>query len=279
LYPEYDEFLKLSSAKETEGFFRKVLDENLSVRHFVDSPWALVNDELAEHYGLPEMTGTQLRKVDLPKSLPYGGLWTQSAVMKVTANGTNTSPVKRGVWVAERLLGIHIPPPPPNINPVEPDVRGAKTLREQLALHRGSGSCAACHAKFDPYGFALESFDVTGGFRQKYREVNPEVVAIPAHQRKGRPTWRDGLPVDASGETPDGQKFTGIGELRQALSKHPEQLSRGVTRHLITYATGTPPNGLDQQAIEHIVKSTAADDYGLRSLVHAIVQSELFRWK
>jgi mono/diheme cytochrome c family protein len=279
LYPEYDEFLKLSSARETEGFFRKVLDENLSVRSFVDSSWVLVNEELAKHYGLPDVIGSQLRKVDLPKTSPYGGLWTQSAVMKVTANGTNTSPVKRGVWVAERLLGIRIPPPPPNINPVEPDVRGAKTLREQLALHRGSGSCAACHAKFDPYGFALESFDVTGGFRANYREVNPEVVAIPAHQRKGRLTWRDGLPVDASGETPDGQKFSGISGLRQALSKNPEQLARGVTRHLVTYATGTPPTGLDQPAIERIVKSAAEEDYGLRSLVHAIVQSELFGWK
>src|SRR5690606_36684755 len=126
------------------------------------------------------------------------GVWTQSAVMKVTANGTITSPVKRGVWVSERLLGKRIPPPPPNIEPVDPDVRGATTLRQQLALHRGAGACAACHAHFDGYGFALESFDVTGAFRDHYRKLNDEVVALPAHQRKGRSTWQDGLPVDAS---------------------------------------------------------------------------------
>ena len=196
--------------------------------------------------------------------------------MKVTANGTNTSPVKRGVWVAERLLGTPIPPPPPNIKPVEPDVRGAKTLREQLALHRGNGSCAACHAKFDPYGFALESFDVTGAFRKSYREVDPEVVKLPAHQRKGRTTWRDGLPVDSSGQTPEGQTFAGIAELRKLLSKQPELLARGVTRHMVTYATGAPATRVDQPAIDRIVKSAAADDHGLRSLVHALVQSELF---
>ena len=122
-------------------------------------------------YGLPGVAGLQLQKVAVPEDSPFGGLWTQSSVLKVTANGTHTSPVKRGVWVSERLLGIRIPPPPPNISPVEPDVRGAKTLREQLALHRGNGSCASCHARFDPYGFALESFDVTGGFRRHYRQA------------------------------------------------------------------------------------------------------------
>ncbi len=279
LYPDYDEFLKLSSAMETEGFFRILLNENLSVCKFVASPWVLVNDRLAKHYGLPNVVGQQLRKVNVPESSPYGGVWTQSAVMKVTANGTNTSPVKRGRWVSERLLGNPIPPPPPNIKPIEPDTRGAKTLREQLALHRADPSCAACHAKFDPYGFALESFDVAGGFRKNYREVDPAVVALPPQQRAGKPTWRDGLLIDATGQTPDGRAFTGILELRQLLAKNPEQLARGVTRHLITYATGTPASLLDQPAIESIVKTASKEDYGLRSLVHAIVQSEVFGWK
>jgi hypothetical protein len=279
LYPEYNDFLKTSSVMETEGFFRRLLDDNLSVRQLVDSRWVLVNEELARHYGLPGVIGAKLRKVDLPESSPYGGIWTQSAVLKVTANGTNTSPVKRGVWVAERLLGTPIPPPPPNIKPVEPDVRGAVTLREQLALHRGTGACASCHAKFDPYGFALESFDVTGRFRAKYREVDPEVVKLPTHQRKGRATWRDGLPVDPSGQTLDGQAFADIAELRKQLASNPEQLARGVTRHLVTYATGAPATAIDQPAIDRIARSTAADGYGLRSLVHAVVQSDLFGCK
>jgi mono/diheme cytochrome c family protein len=278
LYPEYAEkgnWLKLSSVMETEAFFRRVLDENLSVRQFVDSRWLLVNEELAKFYGLPDVRGPELRKVDLPESSPYGGIWTQSAVMKVTANGTNTSPVKRGVWVAERLLGTPIPPPPPNVQPVEPDARNAKTLREQLALHRGSGSCAACHKKFDPFGFALESFDVTGRFRTHYREADAAVIKLPPWERKGRSTWRDGSPVEAAGETPEGQAFAGIVELRKLLAENPEQLARGVTRHLITYSTGASVNRFEERAIDRIVK-TAGPDYGLRSLIHAVVQSELF---
>lgn len=281
LYPEYaqNDLLKPSSVWETQGFVRRLLDENLSVRYFVASPWSLVNAPLAKHYGLPEVTGIALKKVSLPESSPYGGIWTQSAVMKVTANGTNTSPVKRGVWVAERLLGTPIPPPPPNISPIEPDVRGAKTLREQLSLHRGSGSCAGCHARFDPYGFALESFDVTGHFRTNYREADPELATLNPSQRKSRPGWRDGRLVDSSGQTPDGRSFAGVAELRKLLASHPEQLARGVTRHLVTYATGAPATAVDQPAIDRIVAQSARDDYGLRSLVHSLVQSELFRAK
>jgi Protein of unknown function (DUF1592)/Protein of unknown function (DUF1588)/Protein of unknown function (DUF1585)/Protein of unknown function (DUF1587) len=282
LYPEYSQYgswLKLSSVLETEGFFRRILDENRSVREFVDPGWLLVNEDLAKLYGLPGVTGPQLRKVDLPESSPYGGIWTQSAVLKVTANGTNTSPVKRGKWVAERLLGMPIPAPPPNVQPAEPDARHAKTLREQLVLHRGSGSCAACHARFDPYGLALESFDVTGRFRTNYREVETAIVKLPPWERKGRSTWRDGLPVEPSGETPDGQAFAGIVELRKLLAKDPEPMARGVARHLVTYATGAPARRADQPAIERIVRKAAPDSHGLRSLIHAVVQSEIFGWK
>ncbi|MCE9606611.1 MAG: DUF1592 domain-containing protein [Planctomycetia bacterium] len=281
LYPEYgkNNLLKPSSILETQAYFRRLIDENLSVTYFVDSPWVLVNEALAKHYSLPPVQGHQLRQVALPASSPFGGLWTQPSVLKVTANGTNTSPVKRGVWVAERLLGTPIPPPPPNINPIEPDVRGAKTLREQLTLHRGTGSCAACHAKFDPYGFALESFDVAGGYRTKYREIDAEVMALPYQKRQGLPTWRDGLPVDCSGQTPDGRPFADIGELRKMLIAQPERLAQGITRHLVTYSTGAPATGLDQPAIERIVQAAAKSGYGLRSIVHELVQSELFQSK
>jgi len=281
LYPEYakNDLLKPSSVRETQTYFRKLLDENLGVRYFVESPWVLANEALAKHYGLPPMDGVALRQAALPADSPFGGLWTQPAILKVTANGTNTSPVKRGVWVAERLLGTPIPPPPPNINPIEPDTRGAKTLREQLALHRGTGSCAACHAKFDPYGFALESFDVAGSFRTKYREVDTDVMALPWQKRQGKQTWRDGLPVDASGATPEGRAFAGPAELRKRLAAQPEQLARGLVRHMVTYATGAPATALDQRAIDAITAEAAKSDYGVRSLVHALVQSEIFRSK
>ena len=163
---------------------------------------------------------------------------------------------------------------------MQPDTRGAKTLREQLALHRSKGSCAACHAKFDPYGFALESFDVTGAYRVNYRRINPD--AVPAGKTKGGIAWCDGLPVDCTGQTPDGRSFTDIRELRRMLAENPAQLARGFARHFVTYATGAPASRLDQPAIEAIVQSTA------KSMVLAPtallgscggVQSELFQWK
>ncbi|MSU40845.1 MAG: DUF1592 domain-containing protein [Pedosphaera sp.] len=276
LYPEYDDVLKMSSVLETQASFRRMLEKNLSVRDFVAPNWALVNERLAQHYGLPSVSGFALRETKLAADSPFGGVWTQAAPMKVTANGTLTSPVKRGVWVAERLLGIPIPPPPPNIEPVDPDTRGAKTLREQLALHSSQGNCRSCHAKFDPYGFALESFDVMGTFRTKYRESNSDFAKAPANQRK---KWRDGLPVDCSGTTPSGAAFAGVVQLRQMLAKNPEQLARGVTRHLLTYSTGAQATPIDQPAIDAIVKTASASDYGLRSLVHGIIQSEVFRSK
>jgi len=223
--------------------------------------------------------GNALREVRLPVDSPFGGVWTQSAVMKVTANGTLTSPVKRGVWVAERLLGQTIPPPPPNIEPVDPDTRGAKTLREQLALHSKQGSCRACHAKFDPYGFALESFDVVGGYRTKYRAVDPDFAKLPPAERKGRSAVLETLPVDCSGTMPDGTPFADIRELRKLLAADPAQLARGVTRHLLTYATGAPTTPIDQPAIDAIVAEAAAGDFGLRTIVHAVVQSAILRHK
>jgi mono/diheme cytochrome c family protein len=181
LFPEYhrpeNDLLKWSSVAETESFLELLVKENASVRELVDSRRVLANAVLARHYGLPEVFGSGLREISLPEGSPFGGLWTQPAVMKVTANGTNTSPVKRGVFVAERLLGVHIPPPPPNIEPISSDTSSATTLKEKLALHSGKGSCAACHAKFDGYGFALESFDPVGTFREFYRAAAETTVA------------------------------------------------------------------------------------------------------
>jgi hypothetical protein len=275
LYPEYDDELKISSTMETRATFRQMLDNNLSVRDFVAPNWAMANSRLAEVYGVAGIDSFQIRQVALPADSPFGGIWTQASTMKVTANGTLTSPVKRGVWVAERLLGIKIPPPPANIEPVDPDTRGAKTLREQLALHSQSGSCKACHARFDPYGFALESFDVMGNFRANYRVASTEASPAKPAGRK----WSDGLPVDCSGITPDGKPFADVRQLRRILAERPDQLARGVTRHLLTYATGEPATPTDQPTIETIVKSAAAGDYGLRSLVHGVIQSETFRSK
>jgi hypothetical protein len=279
VYPGYEELLRHSSIEETRGTFARMLATDASARDFVAPRWALLNERLADQYGVPGVRGVALREVPLPADSPYGGVLTHSATMKVTANGTVTSPVKRGVWVAERLLGVEIPSPPANIEPISPDTRGATTLREQLALHSQQATCAACHAKFDGYGFALESFDVTGRYREKYRVLDHEVAKLPPEERRGRQRWKEGLPVDAAGVTPDGKTFGGVRDLRTLLAADPAQLARGVARHLLTYATGAPATPVDDPAIEAIVASTAASNYGLRSIVHAVIQSDAFRSK
>src|SRR5258706_9059330 len=179
LYGDYylDDLLSESALEETRLFFTELLRDDLPARNIVASDFAMLNERLAAHYGLPQVQGVALRRVPLPKDSARGGLMTQAAVLKVTANGTTTSPVLRGAWIMERILGQKPPPPPPSVPAIEPDIRGAVTIRQQLDKHRSLETCSACHAKIDPAGFALENFDVMGGWRDRYRsegEGTPE---------------------------------------------------------------------------------------------------------
>ena len=265
LNPEYNEWTKFSSLAETRLFLKHLLaDPQRPIAELANPGYTFLNSELARHYGLPDPGHPDLRLTKLPADSPYGGVFTHSSVLKVTANGTNTTPVKRGVWLSDRFLGIHIPPPPSDINPIEPDTRGATTLREQLALHRDSKSCAACHARFDPYGFALESFDVAGKFREKYR-------FLTAEGKTG-----EGSSVDPSGTTPDGTEFADIRQLRAHLAASPEAIATGLTRHLVTYATGAPPTLLDEPEIQKIVAASAKHNHSFRSIIHHLARSPLF---
>src|SRR6185369_36566 len=171
LYPEYDDILKVAMVKETKMFFDEVLKNDLSLTNFVASDFTFVNARLAKHYGIPGVEGMEMRKVALTPEIHRGGVLTMASVMKVTANGTTTSPVLRGAWVLDRILGTPPPKPPADVEAIEPDIRGATTIRAQLAKHRDNGQCASCHAKIDPPGFALESFDVIGGWRDHYRSI------------------------------------------------------------------------------------------------------------
>jgi hypothetical protein len=193
----------------------------------------------------------------------------------VTADGTNTSPVKRGSWVLERILGTPPPRPPADVPPLEPDVRGAKTLRERLAKHRNNARCASCHARIDPPGFALESFDVIGGWRTYYRVSNwtAGVKAVPGV------IYLQGANVDATGEIADGQKFKNIDEFKQLLLKDKDQLARALCERLVTYATGGAPEPIDKPEIEAIVARVRRKNHGLRTLVHEIIQSKMFQNK
>ncbi|MCA9173462.1 MAG: DUF1592 domain-containing protein [Planctomycetales bacterium] len=278
LYPEFDELLRISMVEETEQFFEEVLRENLSVAAFIDSDFVMINERLAKHYGIPDVVGQKIRRVPLPAGHVRGGVLTQAAVLKVTANGTNTSPVLRGVWVLEKVLGETPPPPPSNVAAVEPDIRGATTLREQLAKHRDVESCAMCHDRIDPAGFALENFDVIGGWRDRYRTlgegVRPEFSQHPITFAWIR--YRLGLPVDASGQTPDQRQFADIREFKRLLLDRRDDVARGLTRQLATYALGRRLGFSDRPAVDQMVRRAAADDYGFRSLVLTVVQSDLF---
>jgi hypothetical protein len=276
LYPEYDQMLRASMVREAELFFDEVLKDDLSLTNFVASDFTMLNGRLAKHYGIPGVEGWEFRKVKLPKGSHRGGVLTMAGVLKVTANGTTTSPVVRGAWVLDRVLGTPPPRPPADVPAVEPDTRGATTIREQLAKHRKVAACAACHAKIDPPGFALENFDVIGGWRDNYRTSgNGQAVVIDGQ----RMPYLKGPKVEAGDVTPDGQRFRDIDEFKQLLLKDKEQIARALTLKLLTYGTGGAPGTADKPEVEAIVHKVRDKNYGFRTLVHEVVQSKPFQNK
>jgi Protein of unknown function (DUF1592)/Protein of unknown function (DUF1588)/Protein of unknown function (DUF1587)/Protein of unknown function (DUF1595)/Protein of unknown function (DUF1585)/Planctomycete cytochrome C len=296
LYPEFRSDLRHSMIAETRDFFRCLLDEDLGVRNFIDSDFLCVNERLAEHYDVPGVHGSAFRKVAKPAGSPRGGFLTQGSILKITANGTVTSPVKRGAWVLDRLLGTPPRPPPPNTPAVEPDVRGATTIRRQLELHRSSPSCASCHDSMDPPGFALESFDVIGRWRSHYRfrglrYGDPE-------QRRGRdpslawfpgippsqwadmvPSIRVGAPVDPSGTTPEGTGFQDIRDYKRLLLQHEEVMARAFVQRLVLYATGAPVRFGDRAQVDAILQSARSRQFGVQTLLLELIGSPIFRQK
>jgi hypothetical protein len=282
LYGDYylDDLLLDSAIEETRLYFAEMLRSNLPARTVAASDFAFVNERLADHYDLPKMEGVALKKTPLPKNSVRGGLLTQASVLTVTANGTTTSPVIRGAWVMDRILGTPPQPPPPNLPAVEPDLRGAVTIREQLAKHRNQKSCAACHTKIDPPGFALESFDVMGGYRTKYRAIAEKPDRVTGFGKGGQPLQhREALPVDCTGELPDAGNFKNIVELKALLVTNERQLARNLVKQLTIYATGAPITFRDRATVERILDETQKSGYRTADLIHALVQSELFRWK
>jgi Protein of unknown function (DUF1588)/Protein of unknown function (DUF1592)/Protein of unknown function (DUF1585) len=276
LYPEFDDLLKVSMVKETLLFFDEVLKNDQSLTNFVHSDFALLNSRLAKHYGIPGVEGLEFRKVELPPESHRGGVLTMASVLKVTANGTTTSPILRGAWVLDRILGTPPPKPTGDVEAVEPDIRGATTIRDQLAKHRQNAECASCHVKIDPPGFALENFDVIGGWRDRYRSIGAgEPVFVDGRKKR----YLNGPKVDAADVLPDGRRFKHIDEYKQLLVADKDQLARALTEKLLSYATGAAPTAGDRAEIEAIVRNVRDKNYGFRSLVHEIVQSKLFESK
>jgi len=277
LYPEYDELLGNAVRREPGLFFTELVRENLSLTNLVDSEFAFLNRRLAEHYRIPGVAGQHFRKVTLPKNSPRGGMLTQAAILKTTANGTVTSPVTRGNFVLTSILGTPPSPPPPTVGSIEPDTRGKTTIRQILAAHRDNETCNKCHREIDPPGFALESFDPIGGFRTKYRANKSSQVGFFGFLNAN--SYTTGPAVDASGVTADGKKFSGIREFKTLLLADKEQIARHFVSQLVVYSTGGEIQFADRDSIEAILDRTRKSDFPVRTIIHEVVQSPLFRNK
>lgn len=275
LYRDYDDLLGQSMVRETQLFFEEMLKGDRSLLEFVHCDWSILNERLAKHYGIAGVKGQSFRKVVLPPDSHRGGVLTQASVLKVTANGLATSPVQRGAFVLDRILGTPPPPPPNDVEAIEPDVRGATTIREQLAKHRQNAACAACHAKIDPPGFALESFDVIGHWRDRYRIYAGDRTGMGNGLRQ----TKDGSMVECADELAGKGPFRNIDEFKQLLLQDKDQIARNLTEQLFVFATGHKMEFADRDALEKIVAALPSKHYGFRALIHEVVQSDLFRNK
>jgi mono/diheme cytochrome c family protein len=263
LFPEFDSIVQNSMLDETHTYLETMLRDNLSVTHLLQSDYTFLNSRLARFYDIKGVEGDSLQRVALQPKSHRGGVLTQGAILKVTANGSNTSPVVRGVWVSEQLLGVPIPPPPDNVPAIEPDIRGATTVREQLAKHRSQPSCASCHVKIDPPGFALENFDPAGQWRERYTQ------SVGGRRSAG-------AKVDASYVMPDGREFADVDDFRALVIAEPRKLAANVAEKLLVYGTGAPITFADREAIERIADESAKENYGFRSIVDAVITSPVF---
>lgn len=271
LYPEYDLQLEAAMTGETLAYLAEMLENDLGLGNFLHSDWTMLNARLAKHYGISGVKGNQFRKVSLaPHKTVRGGILTHASILNITSNGTTTSPVVRGTWILDRLLGNPAPPPPPDVPAIEPDIRGASTIKEQLSKHREIEQCANCHKKIDPYGMALENFDVIGGWREKYRALEP--TANP-----NRKKIIDGKRIDINDTLPRHGQFTTFQEFRDILKGQESLLYDNMADQLATYALGRSMGYADEDSLETIVQNTRSSNGGLRTMVKEIVSSDLFR--
>ena len=257
-YPNYDLSLMQAFQRETELFVGSTIREDRSVVDLLDANYTFVNERLARHYGIPGIYGSRFRRVTLPNHDQRGGLLAHGSLLATTSYPDRTSPVLRGKWLLNNIFGLPAPPPPPGVDTNLPEAKpGAPppTIRERLAQHRQNPACNSCHATIDPLGFALENFDVIGGWRS---------------------VDEAGKRVDASGTTVGGVTVEGLAGLRAMLLAQPEQFPRTVTEKLLAYALGRPLEYYDRPAVRKIVRDAAAEKYRWSSLVLGIVESPTF---
>ena len=253
-FPSYHiDRLESAMREETWRFIAELIRTNQPVTALVDADFTYLNAGLSRLYGVLNVAGDNLQRVTLPSDSPRRGLLGHASILTVTANGVETSPVKRGVWMLETLFGTPPKPPPPNVPPIEPDIRGATTIRQQLEKHRSVQACADCHAKIDPLGFALEAYDPIGGFRSAYP---------------------NGAPIDPTGEY-RGVVLQGPSDIRAYLSSHPAFLAQPLVHKLLTYALGRTLGPGDQPALRRLQANWEAKGFRLRELIHLVTTCEL----
>lgn len=279
LYPEYDDVLRQNMLTETRQFFSHLIDANLGVTNLIDSDFAFLNRRLSEHYGIAGVEGEHVRKVSLGQDTVRGGILAHAAIAKVTANGTTTTPVRRGNFILTNLLGMPTNPPPPGVGSIEPDTRGATTIRETLQKHQRIESCAACHRRIDPPGFAMECFDPVGSFRDRYRNSKGVQRELNVGLRFLHKDYDLGLAVDASGVTEDGFRFEDFREFKQHLRASEDQLARNLVSKLVVFSTGGEIEFADREEIDRILTLTRDDGYSLRDLIHQVISSSMFRYR
>jgi len=267
LYPDYDQHLEQSMSRESMAFFGEVFDNNLSLREFLVSDWTMLNARLALHYGIDrelEFEGSDFQKVSLLPDDHRGGLLTQAAILSLTSDGTRHRPVHRGVWISKSIFGKTPPPPPANVDPIEPNPvdQPKATIRMKLTAHQHDAQCAACHRKIDPLGLAFDHYDAIGRWRTE------ELVAGGTG---------DHPPVDASGVLPDGRAFDGPESFKRLLLDDLDAFNATVVEKLAMFATRRAMTVDDRADLARIAVESKACDYRLRDLVEAVATSELFQ--
>ena len=260
LYPDFDDNLRQGFRQETESLFDSVIREDRSVLDLLDADYTFVNERLAKHYDIPNVYGDHFRRVLLAEDSTRRGLLGHGSILTVTSHATRTSPVRRGKWILENILGMPPPPPPANVPPLEDNKSGSRalTMRQRMAQHRANPVCASCHRNIDPLGLAMENFDAIG----RWRTVG-----------EGRAS------IDTSGSLPGRHHLRRRGRAQAGVARPPRRVRRDPERKLLTFALGRGVDYHDAPAVREIVRKAARGDYAFSSLILAIAESTPFQMR
>ncbi len=266
IYPEYNGYIQYLMRRETEAFFEEILRNDLSILNFIDSDFAMLNDTLAYYYGIQGVQGRHFRRVTLPTGSHRGGLLGQASILTMTTCGTRTSPVMRGAWVLEKIVGREPPRPPMNVPSLDVTVNSAKTIRDRLQLHRQNKACAVCHNKIDPLGFGLEAYSVIGTWR--------------THERRGFKGRQKSQPIDASGKLESGEGFRGPDQMRKILrSKYSQPFVHAFVKNMLVYSLGRGLTVEDRATASKLAADMNRHGYSVGGLIQDIVKTKAFQSK